>query len=220
MNFENAVIGDSVIPSWQAEAELRVNLIRVLAIAGFYFVHCLHVYSPGWGNGIAESVGFASGLPVDRKVHIAVSLIAFGWLMLAFAVQFIAQQKRPSHYLALLSTLGDLVFLTSVLALSTGPSGPMVAGYFLIIMLTGLRFDLRLIRAITSAAVVAYVLLLGVAKWPSELAVQAGMETVPRYHQVMTVMAMLFAGSIMGQIVRLANHFLNGRRFQEGGQEA
>jgi hypothetical protein len=219
MTLENAIGQDDIIPNWQAEAELRVNLIRMLAIAGFYFVHFLHVYSPGWGSDFAGIIGFATNQPVDPNVHIAVSIIAFGWLMLAFAVQFIAQQQRSTYWLALFSTLGDLVFLTSILALSTGPKGPMVAGYFLIVMLAGLRFDLRLIRVTTLVTIVAYIALLGVAKWPSQMSMQMGIETVPRYHQIMTVVALAFAGGIMGQVVRLAYSALQVGRPVKGVQD-
>ena len=219
MTRENAIGQVNDNSSWRAEAEQRVNLIRMLAIAGFYLVHFLHVYSPGWGSDIAGMIGFATNHSVDPNVHIAVSIIAFGWLMLAFAVQFIAQQQQSTYWLALFSTMGDLVFLTSILALSTGPKGPMVAGYFLIIMLSGVRFDLRLIRVVTLTTIVAYVALLGVAKWPSQMSIQAGVETVPRYHQAMTLIALAFAGVIIGQIVRLAYSVLQVGRPTKGAQD-
>ena len=80
----------------------------------------------------------------------------------------------------------------------------MVVGYFLIIMLAGLRFDLRLVRMTTIATIVAYLGLLGAVKWPIGLMKEIAIESVPRYHQVMFVVALMFAGIITGQTVRHA----------------
>jgi hypothetical protein len=99
-------------------------------------------------------------------------------------------------------TLGDLAWLTALLTLSTGPRSAMVAGYFLILIATGLRFDLRLVRWSTVAAIVAYLTLLGAAKWPSGLLKDVALESVPRHHQLMVLLALLFSGILIGQIVR------------------
>ena len=113
-------------------------------------------------------------------------------------------QHRVPGWVAITTTLGDLGCLTAVLCLSTGPAGPMVAGYFLIIMLSGVRFDLRLVRITTVCAALFYLVLLGVARWPFGIAKEIGLETVPRYHQLMILVAIIFSGVIVGQIVRHA----------------
>jgi hypothetical protein len=78
----------------------------------------------------------------------------------------------------------------------------MVAGYFLILIATGLRFDLRLVRRATACSIVAYLVLLGAAKWPRGLLMEVALDSVPRHHQVMVVLALLFAGIFIGQTVR------------------
>lgn len=184
------------------QAEIRVNLIRAMAIAGFYLIHLLHVMAPGWGSDTASWIGF--GAVVDPKVHIAVSLLCLGWLMQAFSVHLLVAQRQVGDVFALASTLGDLAWMTAILSFSTGPAGPMVLGYFLIIMLAGLRFNLRLIRVTTVGAIVAYAILLGVARWPAGLIGTLELQTVPRYQQLMVALGLAVAGIIMGQMVRMA----------------
>ncbi len=148
---------DSQIPTidWQAiDAEQRVNLIRISAIAGFYLIHLWHVASPVLGAATASVLGFEAGNAVPANVHLSVTLLCLGWLMQSFAVHLMIAQRRVSNGLVTAVTLGDLGWLTAILCLSSGPAGPMVAGYFLIIILTGLRFDLRLVR-ITTVGVLA-----------------------------------------------------------------
>src|SRR5947207_1831073 len=82
---------------------------------------------------------------------------------------------------------GDLVLLTCVLALTSGATSPLVAGYFLIVMMSALRLDLRLTRCTTAAAVAGYVVLLGVARWPLGLAKVSPLPAVPRYQELMMI---------------------------------
>ena len=90
-----------------------------------------------------------------------------------------------------------------MLCISTGPRSALVAGYFLVIAMSVLRFDLGLVRLATIGAMVGYVCVLGVAKWPATFGRDAAVEiTVPRYHQLMTLAALGLTGIILGQVVR------------------
>ena len=198
----NSLPEDGGLSGWRAvDAELRVNTVRILAIAGFYAIHSLHYYAPRLGASV-DWLGFDSAKSLPESAHLAVTVLALGWLMQAFAVHFMLQQRRAPDWLATATTLGDLVWLTAILTLSTGPGSPMVAGYFLILITTGLRFNLRLVRVSTLATVAAYLLLLGAAKWPRGLLKQVDLETVPRHQQLMIVLALIFSGLLIGQIVR------------------
>lgn len=209
---------ESKSTDWRAlDAEARVNLVRIAAIAGFYAVHLLHVYGPDWNSSLTTAIGFDSTTRVANLVHVSVTALVLGWLMQAFGVHFLLQQQRLIVGSITATTLGDLFWLTAILCLSTGPAGPMVAGYFLIIMLAGLRFDLRLVRITTIAAIVSYLVLLGVVKWPIGLMKEIAIESVPRHHQIMIVVALLFAGIITGQTVRHA--YAIARRIVPANQE-
>ena len=196
---------ESRTTDWKAlDAESRVNLVRITAIAGFYAVHLVKVYGPVWSSTFTTAIGFDSTTQMANLVHVSVTALVLGWLMQAFGVHFLLHQQRLVVGSITATTLGDLFWLTAILCLSTGPAGPMVVGYFLIIMLAGLRFDLRLVRMTTIATIVAYLGLLGAVKWPIGLMKEIAIESVPRYHQVMFVVALMFAGIITGQTVRHA----------------
>jgi hypothetical protein len=200
----NAQPQNSTLDLRLIDAEQRVNLIRISAIACFYLIHLWHVSAPGLSETMSNAIGFDADKTVSANVHLAVTVLCFGWLMQAFAVHLMIAQRRMNTWFVTVTTLGDLAWLTAILCLSSGPAGPLVAGYFLIIMLTGLRFDLRLVRITTVVAMMAYLVLLGVARWPFGIVKEIGLETVPRYHQFMILVALLISGVIVGQIVRRA----------------
>ena len=194
----------STVDLQAVDAEQRVNLVRISAIAGFYLIHLWHVASPSLGDNAAGALGFEAGQSVPASVHLSITILSLGWLMQAFAVHLMIAQRRVSNSLVTAVTLGDFSWLTAILCLSSGPAGPMVAGYFLIIMLSGVRFNLRLVRISTVAAAVSYVVLLGVTRWPFGIVKEIGLESVPRYHQLMMLVAIILSGIIVGQIVRHA----------------
>lgn len=188
---------------WKAvNAEQRVNLIRIFAIVGFYLVHFWHVATLSFGEDLAASGGGQVEQTIANQLQFNVSILCFGWLMQAFAIHLMIANRHVSRWLPNLATAGDLVWLTLLLCLSTGPGGPMVVGYFLIIMLSGVRFDLRLVRWTTVAAMMSYLVLLGVTRWPLGMLKQVSLQSVPPYHEIMILVAMVVAGIIIGQIVR------------------
>ena len=196
-------------------ADVRGNVVRMIAIAGFYGIHLLNVYMPGFGESTVQAAPDMVVLPVSATVHLSVSVLVFAWLMQAMGVHLSAMTNPLSRTLALSVVVGDVIWLTAALCLSTGASGPLVAGYFLIIALASLRLDLWLIRWATIAAVVGYVFVLGATRWPVGLLKEIKVESVPRYHQLMTVVALILMGILIGQVVRLgwamvASHIHSG----------
>ena len=201
---DNSETQVSTIDLQAVDAEQRVNLIRISAIASFYLIHLWHVSVPSLSEGTAGMLGLEAGQSVPAGVHLSVTLLCLGWLMQAFAVHLMIAQRRVSNGLVTAVTVGDFAWLTAILCLSSGPAGPMVSGYFLILMLTGVRFNLRLVRVATVVAALSYLVLLGVTRWPFGIVEEIGLKTIPRYHQVMMLVAIILAGVIVGQIVRHA----------------
>lgn len=189
---------------WQQfEGEARANLLRIIAVATFYLIHLWNYYG---GQGKLANVGVlqlgAAG-EVDRRFHVMVTLLALAWILLAAAILLCLRSSFFPTWLPMLSTLGDVLFLTSVLGISAGPRSPLVVAYFLVIVLAGLRFDLRLVRLATVASLVGYVCLLGLAKWPERFGLDPTIERmVPRYQELMFVAALGLTGIFLGQIVR------------------
>jgi hypothetical protein len=120
-----------------------------------------------------------------------------GWLCAALAVHLALQQRWFPAALKYLSTAADLLLLTALLGVADGPRSPLVVGYFLILVLSGLRFSLGLVRFATILAMAAYLALSGYEKWFAEAVL-----TVPRYHQLIFLLALALTGVVSGQILR------------------
>ena len=179
-----------VVERWREyEGESRANLLRVIAIAGFYLVELANY--EGLRLGIIQMPKV-----VDRPFHLAVTSVAVAWTMMALAVQLCLARRIFPAYLKFVSTGGDVLLMTCVLAVSNGPKSPLIVGYFLIVALAALRFSLPLIWFATGAAMFGYLALLGHAKWyaPSQM--------VPRYHEVMFLLALGLTGITLGQVLR------------------
>lgn len=189
---------------WQQfEGEARTNLLRVAAVGAFYVLHSWNYAS---SQGKLPNYGFlqlAEQGRIDPRFHLQASMLALAWAAVAASVHIYLHNRSFPWWLSTLSTSADLALLTSVLCISNGPRSPLVAGYFLVIALAGLRFDLFLVRLATVGAAVGYVCALGVAKWPERFGREAGLDlSVPRYNQLATLAAIALCGVFIGQIVR------------------
>lgn len=184
-------------------ADVRGNVVRLVAILGFYVIHLLNVYLPQLGTSSVRSAVGLEGPGVSKNIHLLVSVIVFAWLMQSLGVHLASMTKPFTRKLALAVIVGDVIWLTAALCVSTGATGPMVVGYFLIIGLSALRLDLWLIRYATIATILGYLFLLGSSRWPQGILKEIQIESVPRYHQLMTIVALVLMGVVVGQVVRL-----------------
>ncbi len=187
---------------WQEyEGERRANLLRIIAIGSFYIVHLLNYH--GLRIGVLR---LADGGDVSREFHVQVTLLAVTWTMLAVGTLLCLRQRIFPRWLKLFSTGADIVLLTAVLYVSNGPQSPLVLGYPLIIVLATLRLSLPLVRFATVGSMLAYVCLLGCAKWPQTFGWGDVDLSVPRYEQLIVLLALALTGIILGQVVRRVRH--------------
>jgi hypothetical protein len=138
---------------------------------------------------------------ISKQFHIEITLLTVAWATLALGILLTLQQRIFPAWLPYFTTGCDIVLLTLVLCISNGPRSPLVAGYFLILVLAALRLNLRLVRSATVGAALAYLVLLG-CKWVPMSASLPGAQAVPRYHQIIVLVAILLAGVMLGQVVR------------------
>ncbi len=197
---------------WQQYAgEARANLLRIVAVGTFYLIHLWNYFSsqgklPDWGL-----LQLAEAGTIDRRFHVMVTLLALAWIMLAAGVHLSLRDRVFPRWLPTVTTLCDVLFLTSVLCISSGPRSPLVAGYFLILAVAALRFSLPLVRVATVAAVAGYLAVLGCAKWPPSFGLSPDADyTVPRFHQLVTIAALTLTGIILGQVVRRVKTLMQG----------
>lgn len=191
---------------WQEfEGEARANLLRIAAIGTFYLLHWWNYLSsqgklPRWG--VLE---LAEAGTVDRKFHLMATLVALAWTLAAAGVHLCLRNRVFPRWLPAASTTVDLVMLTSVLCISTGPRSPLVVGYFLVIALAALRFNVDLVRLATIGAAAGYLCVLGMAKWPARFGRDAELDVrVPRYQELVVLAAIVLCGVFVGQVVRRA----------------
>ncbi len=190
---------------WQQyEAELRVNLVRLGAIGLFYIVHLVHHVAAKGNLPVLAALGLDSGTVLTGQTHAALTCIVLAWVMIGLWIHRSLSMRVFPRWLMYGSTAGDVILLTAVLVLTSGPTSPLIAGYFLIVMMSGLRFDLTLVRCATATTVVSYLIVLGCAKWPIGLGKINTLPSVPRYQQLMVIAALLLAGVVVGQGVRQA----------------
>ena len=183
---------------WQQyEGEFRANLLRIIAIGIFYLIHFWNYLSsqgklPDWGL-----LQLAAAGDVDRRFHVMVTFLALAWIMLAAGVHLALWDQVFPKWMPTVTTLCDVLFLSSVLCISNGPRSPLVVGYFLILAMAALRFSLPLIRLTSLATIAGYLCVLGCAKWPTAFGRSADVDlTVPRFHQlVMSLAQKCFAAS-------------------------
>lgn len=192
---------------WQAlDAEYRANHLRIVSVVAFYAVHLLQHYRP---LGI-----FGETSPGSSVFHLAVTLIVASWLLTALAIDFCLRNQIFPASTPFLTTGVDLALLTSVLSLGGGQQSPLIFAYGLILVLAAIRFNLVLIRATTAGALLGYLFLLALGRWPDSL---SGMSiaVVPRYAQCITLLTIAMTGVMLGQLVRrvrvMAYHFAERR---------
>jgi hypothetical protein len=193
-----------VIERWQAyDAESRANVLRIIAIGAFYVVHLWSYFS---AQGRVPNFGFfqvAAAGEISRQFHVEITLLTVAWASLALGVLLALQQRMFPAWLPYLTTGCDIILLTLVLCIANGPRSPLVAGYFLILVRASLRLNLRLVRFATVGTALAYFILLG-CKWLPAAQSLRGDQQVPRYHQIIVLVAIVLAGVMLGQVVRAA----------------
>lgn len=182
-----------IVGRWQEyEGEARANLLRIIGIAAFYIVELANYHGLKLGFLEMEHVEH-----VTKPFHQAVTALAVAWTMVGLGVLLCLRRQVFPESLKFISTGCDIVLLTAILAVAEGPKSPVLVGYFLVIALAALRFNLPLIWFATGGCGAGYLVLLGYAKWFTERQIR-----VPRYHQIMFLLAVVLTGVILGQVVR------------------
>jgi hypothetical protein len=176
------------IESWAGE--VRVNLVRLVAIAALYGHHLFNRY--------------VLKLDLPPKYHLAVTAIAAGWTLAALAIHAILSRQQSLPWLRYAAVAFDSMMIASVLLVSDGPRGPFFMLLFLLIGTACLRIDLRLVWVATALAILAYGLACGHDRWVLKL---PDRDRVPRQHQIIVVIGLACAGLLAGQAVRQTRRF-------------
>lgn len=177
---------------WQGyEGEARANVYRILAIAGFYSIELINYYGLHLGPLDLPKVE-----SVTPAFHATITTLCVAWVMGAWVVTICLRQRIFPQSLQYVSVAGDIAFTTAILLVSDGPKSPLVVGYFPLVCLAALRFDLSILRFATAGCVLGYLGLVTQAwMYRPEL-------RVPRYHQLIFLLSLTFCGLFLSHVLR------------------
>ncbi|MCA9188732.1 MAG: hypothetical protein KDA99_24065 [Planctomycetales bacterium] len=175
-----------ILQRWQLfDGESRANIIRIVAIGVFYAVH-LYTYT-------ILKVG-------THQFHMSATALAVAWALSTLAVLVALRARFFPTWIAYLSVSLDLCFLGCVLTIAQGGNSALVSGYFVIIALSTLRFQLPLVWLSTVGSMISYLVVLA-ARHPDWFG-SAKDIPVPRQNQLMILVALALTGITLGQVVR------------------
>jgi hypothetical protein len=183
-----------IVRRWQEYAgEARANLLRIIGIGAFYAVELLNYRGLSLGP-----IDVPAG--VDEQFHKTVTALAVAWLMVALGTLVCLRIHVFPPLLKYATTAADIVLLTTILLVADGARSPLVVGYFLLIVLSSLRFERRLVWCSTLGCIAGYLSVCGYARW---MAADRDIG-VPRYQQLIVLVALSLTGIALGQVIRRA----------------
>lgn len=164
--------------------EMRVNLIRLVAIAAFTGHHLVNVY--------------VQRLELGSHYHGAVMAVAGAWTLAAVVMHVSLRRRWMPPLLKYAAVALDVLLTTALLLLSGGPRSPLVVLLFVVVGTAPLRLNLRVVWFATLAALLSYAFVCDHSRrvrpeW-----------RVPVRHHVILALALGAAGLLAGQSVRQA----------------
>src|SRR6266542_4019700 len=196
--------GDSWSDATRVEGwagEIRVNLVRLLAIVIFYARHLIEYFMS------------APDAPIRGRYHLAVTILIVAWAFEAGLLHLWLSRRRYEAGIKYAAALWDAIMITALCAVAKDPRSPLVMIYFAFIATTPLRLSLKLIYFATAAAMLGYLVLLAYYAW-YVIGFQKYYATpevrVPRSHEVIVLLSMLVCGLLAGQVVRQARRIASG----------
>jgi hypothetical protein len=182
------------LESWAGE--FRLNLIRLIAIAGFYGYHLLDVY-----------VLRPDEADLRGTYHTQMTLMALAWAIGALALHLYLVNRWVPAALKYVATIWDLVMITSVLLMGRDPHSLLTVVYVLVIAAAALRLDLALIYTATLGSMAGFLFFHGFIRYWLEFPAD---QRLPRVQQVIFLLALAVTGLIAGQVVRQARRLAHG----------
>ena len=184
------------VEAWAGE--VRLNVIRFLAVFLFYLYHLADYY-------------WLHHSQVDRTFHQRVSLVVLIWALAVFAMHVLMQQQARKTWLHYLATLVDAGLITVLLAITQSFRGPLVMLYLLVIAAAPLRLSILLVYVATASAIFGYLVAVGYYAYVVigfESYYADGNARIPRSEQIVVTLSFVVAGLLAGQVVRQLNRIL------------
>jgi hypothetical protein len=187
------------IEEWAGE--IRVNRIRLIAIAVFYARHLVDVYMR---HNPAQT----------GRYHLFVTGIVVAWAIAAVVLHQFLLRRRVPPALKFFSTGMDLLMITLIGVVAGGPTKtPLVLLYFVIVACAPLRLSLALVWLATLGSMACYLFLCAYYAW-----VLIGWDRyyataevrIPRADEAIMLLSLGAAGLMAGQVVRQMRRLVIG----------
>jgi hypothetical protein len=176
---------------WQQyRAEGRANLLRVLAVGVFYAIQLVYYY------GLDSQERHQNEVFQQQATALAAAAI-----LLSLAVMVCLRASLFPGWLMYASTLGDIVIVSALAAVGSGPQSPMVIAYFVILAITALRFSIPLVGCATATCMVGYLAVVALTH-PGWLGNAKRSYEVPLVKQAVFLASLALCGLILGQAIR------------------
>ena len=189
MDAKAALAGAEREEAWAGE--VRVNLVRLVALTAFYGHHLLNYFVFSRGE-------------IPAAYHALVTAVAIAWAAGAAVLHAVLSRYWNPPFLKYAAGAGDAALATALLLLAGGPRSPLVVILFLIIFTGPLRLDVRFVWAATVFSLLAYAVVCGHARWVEPE------WRVPRSQQVIFAIGLVCAGLLAGQAVRQTRRLARG----------
>lgn len=96
---------------------------------------------------------------IDWQSHAEVMTVIFGWMGVSYVCQQLIRRRADRHRMRFAWSAADVLLLTLLLYISDAPVSPLLIGYPLLVVSSGLFFRVRLVLFTTVSAVIGFVLL-------------------------------------------------------------
>ncbi len=181
-------------PAWSAAqrleglaGEVRVNLIRLVALVAFYGHHLVNDF------------------PIDY--HVVVTLLVLAWALAVLIIHYCLMRRWVPPALKYIVTAWDILLITTLLMVGGDGRSMLAVLYLLVIIAAPLRLSLLLVCTATLGAMVGYAFFLSYVRWRLELPIE---QRTPRPQQIVFLLSLGAAGLLAGQFVRQGRRLVNG----------
>lgn len=190
------------LEAWAGET--HVNLIRAVALVGFYGYHLLNVYV------------LSNDPELRGPYNLKVTCVVLAWTLAVGALHLCLSRRWVPPALKYVAVFWDLAMITVLLLVdkSAGPHSSLVVLYFVVTAAAPLRLSLRLVYATTLGAMAAATLMMGcyvfVLVGSADYYAPGSPWAVPRSSEIVFLLALGATGLLAGQVVRQARRLLQG----------
>ncbi|MCU0708471.1 MAG: hypothetical protein MUF23_09280 [Pirellula sp.] len=193
--MNNSLKSDSMetLLAWESWAgEVRINLIRMLAIAIFYSHHLIRVY-------------LLKDTPSDIAFEVRVTVLVLSYGVVVAALYYVLRLGFLHPWIKYLVTLWDVLMIAAFVVVMDTPQSVFLMLFLLPIAASALRLSLPLVYFSTISGAIAYLAILAHHAWlvvGSEAYYGDATNRIPRSEQVVVLLVLLTAGLLAGQAVR------------------